>query len=172
MQILLRKLKTNHEPILKEEQVKLAGMENEDPDLLELGPLTVQVTAWKDQEVFHVQGKQSAEGVFRCSRCLTTFSQPMTMEWHEMFSEHRVDMDSKEEEVEIHSISNDLSLDLTPFIREAVLLHLPLAPICQEDCKGLCPECGINRNKQDCQCRRERIDPRMAKLEKLLKRKD
>jgi uncharacterized protein len=49
-------------------------------------------------------------------------------------------------------------LDLEPLVHDACILDLPLAPLCQENCQGLCPECGVNRNHETCSC--EAPDPR------------
>ncbi len=57
-------------------------------------------------------------------------------------------------------------LDLEPLVRDAVLLELPLAPLCLPECRGLCPRCGENRNLVDCGCQPE-VDPRWAALEVL-----
>jgi uncharacterized protein len=54
-------------------------------------------------------------------------------------------------------------LDLRPIIHDACILELPLAPLCREDCLGLCPECGTNRNLEPCSCR-PRADARWAAL--------
>ena len=43
-------------------------------------------------------------------------------------------------------------LDLEPIVRDACILELPLAPLCRDDCKGLCPVCGANRNRETCSC--------------------
>jgi uncharacterized protein len=56
--------------------------------------------------------------------------------------------------------------DLGPLVREAVLLELPLAPLCRADCAGLCPECGADRNQGPCGCGPRR-DPRWASLDAL-----
>jgi uncharacterized protein len=49
-------------------------------------------------------------------------------------------------------------------VREQVLLTLPGRTLCQEDCKGLCPHCGINRNLATCECVEKPVDPRLAAL--------
>jgi uncharacterized protein len=49
-------------------------------------------------------------------------------------------------------------------VREQVLLTLPGRTLCQEDCKGLCPHCGINRNLANCECVEKPVDPRLAAL--------
>ena len=57
-------------------------------------------------------------------------------------------------------------VDLAPLVHDAVLLELPIAPLCAEDCAGLCPTCGVDRNEQSCECREER-DPRWSTLDAL-----
>jgi uncharacterized protein len=58
-------------------------------------------------------------------------------------------------------------IDLEPLVRDAVLLELPLAPLCEEDCQGLCPVCGVNRNQTSCTCTAEARDPRWSALDQL-----
>lgn len=60
----------------------------------------------------------------------------------------------------------DDRLDLRPMVRDAVVLELPLAPLCRDDCRGLCPHCGIDRNVEACRCVAPR-DPRWANLDVL-----
>jgi uncharacterized protein len=57
-------------------------------------------------------------------------------------------------------------LDLAPLVRDACILDLPLAPLCRADCAGLCPECGVNRNLEQCSCDAP-IDSRWAALRAL-----
>ena len=60
----------------------------------------------------------------------------------------------------------DDELDLEPVVRDAVLLALPIAPLCREDCAGLCPWCGTDRNVASCDCRPP-ADPRWSALDVL-----
>lgn len=57
-------------------------------------------------------------------------------------------------------------IDLEPLFREQFVLAIPYAPLCKEDCKGLCPQCGIDRNTATCTCEPP-IDPRLAALKGL-----
>ena len=66
---------------------------------------------------------------------------------------------------EAYPLTGD-ELDLEPLARDAVLLELPLAPLCLEDCAGLCPTCGANRNTETCDCAPP-LDPRWAALDDL-----
>jgi uncharacterized protein len=60
----------------------------------------------------------------------------------------------------------DETVDLTPLVRDAVVLELPLAPLCRDGCAGLCPTCGADRNLAPCTCQ-ENPDPRWATLDAL-----
>ena len=55
-------------------------------------------------------------------------------------------------------------LELNDVLREQVHLALPMQSLCKPDCKGICPECGQNRNQKECQCQPEAVDDRWAAL--------
>jgi uncharacterized protein len=65
------------------------------------------------------------------------------------------------------SFYKDEVLDLGDIIREQFFLALPMKPLCRQDCQGLCPVCGLNRNRESCACRVEWIDPRLEPLKHL-----
>lgn len=60
-------------------------------------------------------------------------------------------------------------LDLDDLALSDILLALPVKNLCKEDCKGLCPVCGVNRNTETCECLKKQVDPRLEKLGELLK---
>ncbi|WP_428266335.1 YceD family protein [Haliangium sp.] len=76
-----------------------------------------------------------------------------------------------EGEVEAEHTDDDLDLygyegeavDLTLLFRDQIILAVPFAPLCHEDCKGLCPQCGVDRNHESCDCQPP-LDPRLAAL--------
>jgi len=59
------------------------------------------------------------------------------------------------------------SLELNDVLREQVLLALPMQRVCREDCLGICPECGRNRNQSECHCQKAPVDDRWAALKEL-----
>jgi uncharacterized protein len=65
-------------------------------------------------------------------------------------------------------IGDDAILDMIPLLRAEILMNTDSRVLCKQDCKGLCPECGVNRNHVTCSCAEEQIDPRLAALRKLL----
>jgi uncharacterized protein len=63
-------------------------------------------------------------------------------------------------------VIDDDFVDLAPMAHDAIFLDLPLAPLCREDCAGLCPYCGIDRNEATCACQAP-LDARWATLDGL-----
>ena len=59
-------------------------------------------------------------------------------------------------------------LDMSELVRQAILLELPLHPVCREDCAGLCPVCGVNRNSEPCACAQEATNLRWWGLSALI----
>jgi uncharacterized protein len=75
-----------------------------------------------------------------CARCLEPFTAPATVRFQELYS-YDPGADGPDE-YDGYALDGDL-LDLEPALRDALVLELPLSPLCRPDCPGLCPECGI-----------------------------
>ncbi len=104
----------------------------------------------------------------QCSRCLEPMEQPLSIAIEEAFVP-AVDLATgriRQEEAIDPALLIDAQhiLDLSEIMRQALLLALPLTPLCQEDCAGLCPTCGVNLNFEQCTCESAAIDPRWAAL--------
>lgn len=103
-----------------------------------------------------------------CSRCLTQFRYPLEIKISELFrkpSEFRVEKMPEQEE-RVFAIVND-EIDLAPMAEQAMLLALPMKPLCKKICKGLCPICGEDLNKRPHVHEEEKIDSRLIELKKL-----
>jgi uncharacterized metal-binding protein YceD (DUF177 family) len=71
---------------------------------------------------------------------------------------------------EVKNVPPDVDrVDVTEELRQTLLLALPIKPLCEDDCRGLCPRCGINLNTGSCDCRQKTIDPRWSGLREALK---
>lgn len=107
-----------------------------------------------------------------CGRCLTPYPEPIKLEFSEEYYQtvnvHTGAKLPKPEEDDAFLIDETHKLDLADAMREYVLLNLPSAPRCREDCKGLCPHCGRNLNEGPCECVPDNDDDRFAALSKLL----
>lgn len=111
--------------------------------------------------LFLLEGSFGTEIELACSRCLKQFSLPLTGEVTALFgSEAGID---SETEMVIHSFTGD-SIDLSDVLLAEIGFEMPMQPLCQADCQGLCPDCGIDLNEQTCTCAAGRIDPRWEKL--------
>ncbi|MFZ3062258.1 MAG: DUF177 domain-containing protein [Actinomycetota bacterium] len=117
-------------------------------------------------------GSLRGEVFLDCSRCLIRFKYPMEIGISELFrkpGEFREEKLPVEEE-RAFAIVND-EIDLAPMAEQAMLLFLPMKPLCKQVCKGLCPVCGENLNKRPHVHEGEEIDSRLIALKKLLKKK-
>jgi uncharacterized protein len=101
-----------------------------------------------------------------CVRCLETVEGDVTADVQELFVYPDVDREESGAEDEECRLVGTL-LDLEPVVRDALVLALPLQPVCDENCRGLCPECGA-RLADDPDHRHERIDSRWAALQDVL----
>jgi uncharacterized protein len=107
-----------------------------------------------------VSGTVDAHWTGECRRCLESAIGPLHVEVLELCEPNPVD-----EELS-YRLGHD-ELDLLPIVHDACILELPLAPLCREDCLGLCPVCGANRNVVACSCTPPK-DNRFAALEVLV----
>ncbi len=102
-----------------------------------------------------VRGKVVSEAQFDCVRCLRPFRLELSSEIS--FLAERSGKSARDEQRELERDSIMLfhdgrRLDLRDSVREALLLELPISPHCREDCRGLCPKCGLDRNEGPCAC--------------------
>jgi uncharacterized protein len=72
-----------------------------------------------------------------------------------------------EDELDL-SVFDGEAIDLDELVREELLLAVPTHLLCQENCKGVCPTCGVDRNTTDCVCGGDDVDPRWAGLKELV----
>jgi uncharacterized protein len=122
-------------------------------------PVTVDVVLEPVTEGVLVSGDVEATWEGECRRCLTVVRGTLDAEVRELFEERPTEGES-------YPLRHD-RIDLEPLVREAVLLELPQAPLCEEGCQGLCPICGANLNSSSCGHGEEPRDPRWAALDAL-----
>ncbi len=109
-----------------------------------------------------VDGEVAGELVEQCSRCLRAVGDQVRESVSELFVYAGEDTD----EGDAYAITDDL-IDLEPLVRDAVILALPLKPLCRPDCKGLCLVCGADRNEIDCGHSDARVEIRWDALKRL-----
>lgn len=114
--------------------------------------------ARKEGELVLVEGTLSGQLKSKCAKCLAPANYAFEVHFEEGFTEGEID-----EESDFHSFQGG-KIELDPLFDQVIMLEMPQIFTCEEDCKGLCPTCGTNRNEQPCACVNERIDPRLADL--------
>ena len=97
-----------------------------------------------------------------CDRCLTDFTRDYTLPFSEILVSNG---DTNDDE---YIAAEDGMLDMDALAVSDILLTLPSKQLCRDDCKGLCPMCGMNLNNGVCQCKKKEIDPRLQALGDLL----
>jgi uncharacterized protein len=107
-------------------------------------------------------GSVRAEWQAACRRCLRPLGGVLRTDVREVYRPHA----GGDDDEETYPLGSE-HLDLEPLARDALLLALPLAPLCREDCAGLCPTCGADLADGPCGCAAPGADPRWAALDVL-----
>ena len=117
-----------------------------------------------------VSGRISVKMEADCDRCLEPARFPIDSDFslfyrpiEEGYGDEK-EIDAGEAEMGFYEGEG---LELNDVFREQVLLALPMQRVCREDCKGICPVCGKNRNQNECQCQKSITDDRWAALQQL-----
>jgi len=155
-------------PLQLDRMLDLGPLEDEDAELLAATDVRLVGEARRGASGVELQGRLAARLTLQCSRCLEPFEEPLSVEFLLTIVHEAVEFGPAEARVE----EGDTTLfyategraDLRAVAREQIYLNLPLKPICGPECRGLCPTCGANRNRLECACRREQVDPRLSPL--------
>ena len=132
-------------------------------------PAEVRVTYYRAGQELFFQGQIAGHVVGHCARCLEDYAFEMAKD----FSVVLVPKQAIPEETQLDAEDLDLGfyegdqVDLSPLVREQIILALPTRPLCRDACKGLCPQCGVDLNMQTCGCATVSGDPRLAVLKTL-----
>jgi uncharacterized protein len=136
-----------------------------------VAPVDLAFEIHKDKDKFRLVGTVATELELPCSRCLEPFRLPVAAPFDlrylpasEVSSEGEREVD--DEDLETSYYEND-AIDLNELLREQFYLALPMKPLCQEECQGLCAQCGTNLNTGKCDCAPVWEDPRLAALKGL-----
>jgi uncharacterized protein len=131
-------------------------------------PIELEVTATKTGDEMIFQGAISTTAGMDCSRCLDRFeiSIRSKIQFVVQLLEISSPQDSDDEDFVVLPKTVQ-EYDLSQRVREAILLELPLKPLCSVSCRGLCPMCGTNLNESDCECTPDKTDERWESLREL-----
>jgi uncharacterized protein len=131
---------------------------------------SAELLAHSDGEV-RIQGRYTVEMTSQCDRCLGRARFPLNAGFDLFY--RPMSVIARVEEVEIDEGEAEIGfyqgggLELEDVLREQVLLALPMQRVCSENCKGICPVCGRNRNETECDCHLQSTDDRWLALRNL-----
>ena len=141
-------------------------------------PVRVELSVSKSQDQLICRGKVRTSMKLECSRCLVQYEESLSFDLDfvidlagNLSAGSIGDGVKSEEEGYFFADPSSAFFEIDDLVREAVILSLPLKPLCSEDCKGLCPICGADLNRSQCGCIKEMTDPRWDQLKGLLKKK-
>jgi DUF177 domain-containing protein len=138
-------------------------------------PLELDLRIESVSEGVLVTGTVSAPTAGECARCLTPVTGDVEIDLTELFAypESTTDETTDADEIgRVGSVGGAQTVDLEQPIIDAVGLALPFAPLCTPDCAGLCPTCGVAMATAEPGHHHDQIDPRWAKLTRILDRDD
>ena len=143
-------------------------------------PVDLALRITKDAQKVRLVGRLRTTLEVDCSRCVEPFRVPVDAEIDQMLLPEGAEIvgasdddedDGQQADAGV-SFYKDDTIDLGELMRDEFYLALPMKPLCKDDCKGLCPTCGTNWNRETCTCKVEWTDPRLAALKSLLKHDD
>jgi len=130
-------------------------------------PVDLELRLESVMEGVLVSGTARARTVGECARCLVDLENPLEVDLQELYAYP----ESEAQSDEAGRVKDD-AIDLEPLLRDAVVLALPFRPLCNEDCPGLCPTCGVRLAADPGHVHHEVADPRWAALAALLPDED
>lgn len=135
------------------------------------GGIRVEGQVLKEGDNLRLQGEVSATLATLCTRC----GEPVTIPLSSKFETALIKGAAPELSEEVELTPEDVArgyydgteVDLAPFFQEELALQVPIQTLCQETCRGLCPQCGANWNLETCACGKDEGDSRLAALKNL-----
>jgi uncharacterized protein len=152
-------------------------------DVKYVAPVLGRFTVTNGGSALVIRGNISTSVELECGRCLDDMQFPIDAEITEEYSLSDAEeagsardataMVVQDEENEVPpGLFEGRVMNFAVLIRQAAILELPLSPLCQEECRGLCPACGKNRNEVQCSCDSESTSKPLSRLADLIKQKE
>jgi uncharacterized protein len=177
--LLIHLDRVRREPLVWDETVEIEAAALDRDELVALGPIRWRGRVSFADPSFYLRARLEYRQTLRCGRCLTEVEQPVAADVELLLeveepARHR----GGDEEIELHE--QDLGVvflegevfDTRPLLVEQLQLNVPMKPVCREDCRGLCPQCGADLSQGDCSCGGQPPDPRWAALAALRDRQE
>ena len=134
-------------------------------------PATIAGRVYRKGQEAQINGELTTALETPCGRCLKPVAVPIKARFAERFVtavnwRHEEQHELATEDLSL-SLFDGQAIDLDGLVREEILLATPAQVLCRDDCQGLCPSCGVNRNVTACECEAQPVDSRWEKLKKI-----
>jgi uncharacterized protein len=129
-------------------------------------PLVAELFIVPQSEGLLLQGQLQGRIALICDRCAESMAHEVQARF-DVFEALPGNDEQEENADRFRQGRQGLELDLAAVLWEQFVLGLPIKPLCAEDCRGICPQCGMNLNKGDCGCAHTSLDPRLEVLRRL-----
>ena len=131
--------------------------------------ITADLTFMRILDGIHVLvNNLSSEMEFNCNKCAGKFGQKIHVNQAErVFHFEEQEVEDKSDQYYVNT--KHMTVNLSEFIRQEIILHFPMIPVCSNSCKGLCPNCGRDLNKETCNCEDKDSHKPLSDLKNLIK---
>jgi DUF177 domain-containing protein len=140
--------------------------------LLEVSPVLLTGEVERIEKGFSLEARMDYSGKLECSRCLAPYPFRTSEEFSLLLRKRPVpgsgEVALRSEDLDEY-FYDEPALSVAPIAEERIQMAVPMKPLCREDCQGLCPVCGADRNVTACDCVVETLDPRWEALRVLKK---
>jgi uncharacterized protein len=121
-------------------------------------PISTKIDVYKAGERFVLEGEMTGSVKVVCDRCLNFFEKEVKADFKLFFTpparyDTKAEIELLEEDLETGFFNGEV-INLDDIFREQLYLTLPIKSLCREECRGLCPGCGVDLNMQNCQCKK------------------
>ena len=165
----LGRIRTAHEQFEQVYEPSVLGQAHD--DFRVVAPTALVFDIHKDKQQFRLVGRVRTTLELPCGRCLEPFSWPVDAEFDLRYLPLGTNTGDGEREIGEEDLTTAFyehdEIDLGHLMAEQFYLSLPMKPLCEAGCKGLCPVCGTNLNRGICACEHRWVDPRLAALNAL-----
>lgn len=135
-------------------------------------PLRIHLRVQKAGEMVEIDAEVKTRVSLTCSRCLKGFEMPLATRFALTYAEELPEISGEEDEEEVELSAEEMGIilfhgeeiDLREAVQDQVVMALPLRPLCSEECRGLCPQCGADLNQGDCGCAPLAFNPKFGTL--------
>ncbi len=157
-------LQSVNKEMIREVSIEFTSFESRlgDFPIRACAPISLRIANRENKQLL-IEGNVDMEVVIPCGRCLEEVLTPIHFDIAKELT--ITEGSAVDEEMDETDYLIGFELDVDKLVYAEILVNWPMKVLCKEDCKGICKVCGMNLNKEACDCQRTELDPRMAAIQ-------